>query len=96
MRAILRRLDELEKSFTPKADLRMQHLADVLWERRQQRLKAQGLPFETVKPQYSPGPYMSVAETLRRCHQERVERWRRERETGAKGDATDADDHAPA
>jgi hypothetical protein len=85
MRAILRRLDELEKSFTPKVDLRTQHLAHVLWERRQRRLKAQGLPFETVKPQYSPGPYRSVAETLRMRRQERVERRRREQETGANG-----------
>ena len=42
------RISRIEKSFTPQADLRTQHLAHVLWERRQRRLKAQGMPFETV------------------------------------------------
>jgi hypothetical protein len=85
MRAIVRRLTRLEQSSTPLANLRIQHAADVLWERRQRRLKAEGLPFETVKPQYSPGPYMSFAETLRKCRQERLARQQSEREAAANG-----------
>lgn len=85
MKAIVRRLARLEQSRTPVADLRMQHLADVLWERRQRRLKAEALPFETIKPQYSPGPYMSCAETLRRCLQERRARQWSEREAADNG-----------
>ena len=61
-------------------DLRIQHMADELWERRQRRLQAEGLPLETIKPPYPPGPYMSCAETLRMCRRERVARQRGERE----------------
>ena len=85
MKAIVRRLTRLEQSSTPIAHLRCQHVADVLWERRQRRLKAQGLPFETIKPQYSQGPYLSVAETLRMCRRERLARKRAERETADNG-----------
>ena len=60
--------------------LRMQHIADVLWERRQRRLKADGLPYETIKPEYPAGPYMSSADSLRWCLQERRARLRAERE----------------
>ena len=67
MKAIVRRLTRLEQSRTPLAPLRIQRAAEVLWERRQRRLKAEGLPFETIKPQYSPDPYMSFADALRQC-----------------------------
>jgi hypothetical protein len=80
VKAIVRRLKRLEQSDTPVADLRMQRLAEALWERRQRRLQAEGLPFETIKPEYPPGPHMSVAESLRRCLQERRARLRGERE----------------
>lgn len=80
MKAVVRRLTRLEQSRTPVAYLRIQHAADVLWERRQRRLKAEGLLFETVRPQYSQGPYMSCAETLRECRQERLARQQSERE----------------
>ena len=65
MKAIVRRLTRLEQSRTPVANLRWQQVADVLWERRQRRLHAEGLPFETREPQYPPGPYMSYADALR-------------------------------
>ena len=85
MRAIVRRLARPEQSRTPIAHLRDQHIADVLWERRQRRLQAGGLPFETVKPDYPPGPRMSYAESLRSCLQERRARQRAERETADNG-----------
>lgn len=85
MKAIVRRLTRLEQSRTSFADLRMQHVAEVLWERQQRRLQAEGLPFETVKPEYSPGPYMSFADSLRSCLQERRARQRAEREAAENG-----------
>lgn len=63
----------------------MQHAVELLLERRQRRLEAEGLPFETIKPQYPQGPHMSVAESLRRCLQERRERLRSEREAADNG-----------
>jgi hypothetical protein len=80
MKAIVRRLKRLEQSCTPVAHVRCQRAAEVLWERRQSHLKAEGLPFETIMPPYSQGPYMSCAETLRMCRRERVARQRGERE----------------
>lgn len=75
MRAIVRRLARLEKSSTPIAHLRCQSAAKLLWERRQRRLQAEGLPFETVEPEYPPGPYISCADALRMClAQKRAER----------------------
>ena len=85
MKAIVRRLTRLEQSCTPLAHLRIQRAAEVLWERRQRRLKAEGLPFETIKPQYSQSPHMSCAETLRMCRQERLARRRGEREAADNG-----------
>lgn len=85
MKAIVRRLTRLEQSCRPDAHLRCQRAAEVLWERQQRRLEAAGLPFETVKPEYSPGPYLSCAESLRRCLQERRARQQSERETADNG-----------
>jgi len=85
MRAIVRRLTRLEQSRTPLADLWMQRAAEVLWERRHRRLQAEGLPFETIKPQYPPSPHLSFAESLRRCLQERRARQRAEREKAENG-----------
>ena len=85
MKAIVRRLTRLQQSHTPIADMRYQQIADVLWERRQSRLKAAGLPFETVKPEYPPGPHMSFADSLRWCLQERRARRRAEREAANSG-----------
>ena len=65
MKAIVRRLTRLEQSSTSIANLHWQHVTDVLWERRQRRLQAEGLPFETVKTQDPPGPYMPYADALR-------------------------------
>ena len=81
MKAIVRRVGRLEDRLAPKENAASQRAADLLWERRQRRLKEAGLPFETIKPQYSPGPHMSCAETLRMCRQERLARQRGELET---------------
>ena len=59
----------------------MQRAAEVLWERRQRRLQVEGLPFETIKPEYPPGPHMSCAEALRMC----LARKRAEREKAKNG-----------
>jgi hypothetical protein len=85
MKAILRRAGSLEDRLAPRENAASQRAVALLWERRQRRLKDAGLPFETIKPQYSPGPYISVAETLRRCRQERLARNRCERETAGSG-----------
>jgi len=85
MKAVITRLRRLEERLVPQVDLASERVAHVLWERRQRRLKAQGLPFETVEPPYSQGPHMSVAETLRKCRQERLARKRGERETADNG-----------
>ena len=85
MKAILRRVGVLEDRLAPRENAASRRAADLLWERRQRRLKDAGLPFETVKPQYSPGPHMSCAETLRMCRQERLARQRDERETADNG-----------
>jgi hypothetical protein len=85
MKAIVRRLTRLEQSHTPIADLRRQSAAEILWERKQRRLQAEGLPYETIRPQHPPGPYMSCAETLRKCRQERLARQRSEQGTTNKG-----------
>jgi hypothetical protein len=85
MKAIVRRLTRLEQSRTAVTHLRCQSAADVLWERRQRRLQAGGLPFETIRPQYPQGPYMSCADTLRKRRQERVARQQSEREAADNG-----------
>ena len=85
MKAIIRRLARLEHASTTVADLRMQHVAHTLWERRQRRLQAEGLPFETIEPQYPPGPRMSYPDALRMCLQERRARLRAEREKAENG-----------
>jgi hypothetical protein len=85
MKALVRRLTRLEQSRTSFADLWIHHVAHTLWERRQRRLQAEGLPFETIEPEYPPGPRMSCAETLRLCRQERVARNRTECEKANNG-----------
>jgi hypothetical protein len=85
VKAIVRRLTRLERSRTPIAYLRLQHMADMLWERQQRRLQAEGLPFETVQPEYPPGPHMSFADSMRWCLEERRARQRSEREAAVSG-----------
>jgi hypothetical protein len=58
-------------------DLATYRLAVELWERRQRRWEAEGRPFEAIKPVYSPGAYLSVYETMRRCLKEH---WQRRKE----------------
>jgi hypothetical protein len=85
MRAIMWRLTRLERSRAALAHLPVQSPAEMLRERRQRRLQAAGLPFETVRPQYPARPYMSCAETLRMCRLERRARQRAEREAAENG-----------
>ena len=77
MNAILRRLDRIEQSLAPKAtaqDRRMAEVADLIRERRRQRLQAAGLPFREPRP--LPADYhgrrVSIAETIRARREERL------------------------
>jgi hypothetical protein len=77
MNAILRRLDRIEQSLAPKAtaqDRRMAEIADLIRERRRQRLQAAGLPFQEPPP-FPPdyhGRRLSIAETIRARREERL------------------------
>jgi hypothetical protein len=78
MKAIIRRLHQLEKRCVPHVDLASQRLAHPIRDRRRRRLEAGGQPFEDlVQERVSPSPgssRLSVAETLRICRQRRIER----------------------
>lgn len=77
MKAVIRRLDRLEERLIPRPNLASRRTAKILRERRRHRLEASGQPFEDLPPEPVPsGPvsYLSVAETLRLCRQERRER----------------------
>jgi hypothetical protein len=74
MKAVLRRLAQLEGRSIPKVDGRMRELAAVLRERRRRRLQAASQPFEEeVQPHESAvaGPHLSLAETFRLRRQQR-------------------------
>jgi hypothetical protein len=77
VRAVIRRLHRLEERMTPRPNLASQRAAKILRERRRRRSEASGQLFEDLPPEPVPsGPvsYLSVAETLRLCRQERRER----------------------
>jgi hypothetical protein len=80
MKAVIRRLRLLEERLVPQVDLASQRLADVLRDRRRRCLEASGQHFDDlVTDRVVPAPgdrYLSVAETLRMCRQERLERGR--------------------
>jgi hypothetical protein len=74
MKAVIRRLAQLEERSIPKVDRRMQELADLLRERRRRRLEASGLPVEEDVQRDGPavaGRCLSFAETLRLRRQRR-------------------------
>jgi hypothetical protein len=66
MRAIARRVQRLETRISPQRDLTSWRIANVLYERRRRLAEAAGKPFEDLPPQRGTGPYLSIAETLRR------------------------------
>ena len=77
MNAILRRLDRIEQSLAPKAtaqDRRMAEVADLIRERRRQRLQAAGLPLREpppLPPDYE-GQRLSIAEIIRARREQRL------------------------
>jgi hypothetical protein len=77
MKAILRRLNRIEQSRAPKPtaqDRRMAEIADLIRERRRQRLEAAGLPFQEpppLPPDYH-GRRLSIAETIHARREERL------------------------
>jgi hypothetical protein len=66
MRAIARRVQRLETRISPQRDLTSWRIANVLYERRRRLAEAAGQPFKDLPPQRGTGPYLSIAETLRR------------------------------
>jgi len=92
MRAVIRRLRNLEEMLIPQVDLERQRLADLLWERRQRRLEASGQSIEKEELDCGslglpPGTRLNNRETLRLALQLRRERSRqvqsaRESESG--------------
>jgi hypothetical protein len=70
MRAIARRVQRLETRISPQRDLTSWRIANVLYERRRRLAEAAGKPFEDLPPQRGTGPYLSIAETLRRRREE--------------------------
>ena len=70
MRAIARRIQRLETRLSPQEDLASWRIAAVLYERRRQVAEAAGQAFEDMPPKPRGGPYLSIAETLRRKREE--------------------------
>jgi hypothetical protein len=76
MKAILRRLNRIEQSLAPKPtaqDRRMAEVAELIRERRRQRLEAAGLPFQP--PPFPPDYHehrLSIAETIRARRKEKL------------------------
>jgi hypothetical protein len=68
MKAMFRRLRRLENRIAPKPDALSQRTAELIRERRRQRLEAAGEPYEEL-PWHSvglvPGRQLSIAETIR-------------------------------
>jgi hypothetical protein len=71
MKAVIRRLHQLEGRLAPKVEARASlflSLAILIRERRRRRCEASGEPFEEMPPPclpLSPGGRRSIAETLR-------------------------------
>lgn len=73
MRALVRRLRQLEGRLVTAVDPGRSETSNLLRERRRRRLEAGGQPREDVpRLRPMPGPYLSCAETLRRCRRERL------------------------
>jgi hypothetical protein len=71
MKAVIRRLHQLERRLAPQAEAESSlslSLATVIRERRRRRCEASGEPFEEMPPlcvSLTPGKRLSIAETLR-------------------------------
>jgi hypothetical protein len=79
MKALNRRIHRLEERLAPEADLESWRLANVLYERRRQRVEAAGERFDDPPPaRPTAGSRLSIAETLRRRRQQAHERNERE------------------
>ena len=71
MKAVIRRLHQLEGRLAPKVEARASlslSLATLIRERRRRRCEARGEPFEEMPPPcvpLPPGKRLSIAETLR-------------------------------
>ena len=70
MRAIARRVQRLETRLALQEDPKAWRIANALYERRRRLAEAQGRPFVAPPPQTQNGPYLSIAETLRRRREE--------------------------
>src|SRR5258708_28080921 len=76
MKAVIRRLHQLERRLAPQAEAESslsQSLAAVIRERRRRRCEANGEPFEELPPlcvPLAPGKPLSIAETLRTAARE--------------------------
>ena len=85
MKALNARICRLEARLTPQADLESWRVANILYERRRRRAEAGGVPFDSPPPERrTAGPRLSIAETLRRRHQQAYERHERELAAGAR------------
>ena len=67
MRAITRRIQRLEGRLSPQPDAEVHRIVNAIYQRRRRRLEAEGVPIEDLPlpPVVRPGPYLSIAETLR-------------------------------
>src|SRR5262245_20956935 len=80
MKAVIRRLRQIERRLAPQIDAESDEslrLAILLRERRRHRLEASGEPFEELPPleaSLAPGRRLSYAETLRQARQCAYER----------------------
>jgi hypothetical protein len=68
MKVMFRRLRRLEERMAPKPDIATQRAAELIRERRRQRLEAAGQPYEEL-PWHTvallPGRRLSIAEAIR-------------------------------
>ena len=67
MRAIKKRLQRLEDRLSPESDPEVHRIVNAIYQRRRRRLEAEGVPIEDLPlpPVVRPGPYLSIAETIR-------------------------------
>jgi hypothetical protein len=77
VRAILRRLQQVEERLAPRLteqDRRQAEIAELIRERRWRRLQAQGLPFHEPPPlpDVYQGRRLDIAETLRAKREQRL------------------------
>ena len=75
MKALDTRIRRLEARLAPQEDPESWRVANLLYERQRRRALAAGEPFDRPPPEpRTTGPRLSIAETLRRRHQQAYER----------------------